>query len=134
MTVSLDMLADQSLPMRYSATRCRLVRDRMQFDQLKRREFITLLGGAAAALPLAARAQQSDRTRRIGLLMGWAESDPEVQPRMAAFMTRLRELGWIDRRNCRIELHWSAGDVERMHRQSKELVASAPDLIVAMKP
>jgi putative tryptophan/tyrosine transport system substrate-binding protein len=99
---------------------------------MRRREFITLLGSAAAAWPLAARAQQTERVRRIGLLMGWAESDPEVQPRMAAFMTRLRELGWIDGRNCRIELHWSAGDVERMHRQSKELVASAPDVIVAM--
>jgi ABC-type uncharacterized transport system substrate-binding protein len=98
---------------------------------LRRRKFITLLGGAAA-WPLAARAQQTDRVRRIGLLMAWAESDPEAQPRMAAFMSRLRELGWIDGRNCRIERHWSAGDIERMDRQSKELVASAPDVILAM--
>jgi hypothetical protein len=73
---------------------------------MKRREFITLLSGAAA-WPLAARAQQSDRVRRIGMLMAWAESDPEVQPRLAAFMTTLRELGWIDGRNCQIELRWS---------------------------
>src|SRR5262249_51084769 len=81
---------------------------------VKRRSFITLLGGAAAAWPLTAHAQQTDRVRRIGLLMAWAESDPEAQPRMAAFMSRLRELGWIDGGNCRIERHRSAGDIERM--------------------
>jgi hypothetical protein len=64
---------------------------------MKRRQFITLLGGAAA-WPLAARAQQGERVRRIGLLMAWAEGDPEAQPRLAAFMTTLRELGWIDKR------------------------------------
>jgi putative tryptophan/tyrosine transport system substrate-binding protein len=99
---------------------------------MKRREFITLLGGAAAAWPLVTNAQQSDRVRRIGMLMAWAESDPEVQPRLAAFMTTLRELGWIDGRNCQIELRWSAGDLERMDRHAKELVATRPDVIVAM--
>jgi putative ABC transport system substrate-binding protein len=99
---------------------------------MKRREFITLLGGTAVAWPLAARAQQSDRVRRIGLLMAWAEGDPEAQPRLTAFMTTLRELGWIDGRNCRIELRWSAGDLERMDRDAKELVAATPDVIIAM--
>jgi putative ABC transport system substrate-binding protein len=99
---------------------------------VKRREFVTLLGGAAAAWPLAARAQQVERMRRIGMLMAWAESDPEVQPRIAAFMTTLRELGWVDGRNCRIEFHWSAGDLGLMDRHAKELVASAPDVIMAM--
>jgi putative tryptophan/tyrosine transport system substrate-binding protein len=74
---------------------------------MKRREFITLLGGTVAAWPLVARAQQTERVRRIGMLMAWAESDPEAQPRLAAFMTTLRELGWIDGRNCRIELRWA---------------------------
>jgi len=97
-----------------------------------RRTFISLIAGAAAAWPLAARAQQSGRVRRIGLLMAWAESDPEAQPRLAAFMATLRELGWIDGQNCRIELRWSAGDLERMDRHAKELVASTPDVIFAM--
>jgi putative ABC transport system substrate-binding protein len=99
---------------------------------MRRREFITLFGGATAAWPLAARAQQTERVRRIGMLMAWAESDPEAQPRLAAFMTTLRELGWIDGRNCRIELRWSAGDLERMDRDAKELIASKPDVILAM--
>jgi len=76
-----------------------------------RRELLAALGGAAASWPLAARAQQADRVRRIGMLMAWAETDPEVQPRMAAFMTTLRELGWVDGRSCRFEFRWSAGDL-----------------------
>jgi len=99
---------------------------------MKRREFITLVAGAAVARPLSTLAQQSDKVKRIGMLMAWAESDPEVQPRMAAFMTTLRELGWIDGRNCRIELYWSAGDLGLMHRHAKELIASRPDVITAM--
>jgi putative tryptophan/tyrosine transport system substrate-binding protein len=98
---------------------------------VKRREFILAIG-SAAAWPLAARAQRLDRVRRIGLLMAWAQSDPEVQPRMAAFITTLRELGWIDGRNCRIELRWSAGDLGLMQRHAKELIESTPDVIMAM--
>jgi len=97
---------------------------------MRRREVIALLGGVVASWPLAARAQQLDRVRRIGLLMAWAQSDPEVQPRMAAFMTTLRELGWVD--DCRIEFRWSAGDLGLMDRHAKELVASTPDVILAM--
>jgi putative tryptophan/tyrosine transport system substrate-binding protein len=74
----------------------------MQFDQLKRREFITLLGCAAAAWPLAAIAQQDGRGRRIAALMSMAANDPEAQPRVAAFESGLRELGWLDGRNLRI--------------------------------
>ena len=75
----------------------------MQFDQLKRREFITLLGGAAAAWPLAARAQQADRMRRIGMLMTAAADDPEGQARVAAFLQALAQLGWTVGRNVRID-------------------------------
>jgi putative tryptophan/tyrosine transport system substrate-binding protein len=129
MVKSFVLSAAQGTWSRHTADAARARRRR---DRMKRRTFISLLGGTVAAWPLAARAQQPDRVRRIGLLMAWAESDPEAQPRMAAFMSRLRELGWIDGRNCRIERHWSAGDIERMDRQSKELVASAPDVILAM--
>src|SRR5262249_52921942 len=75
-----------------------------------RREFITLLGGAAA-WPLAARAQQGPRTRRIGVLMNFAENDPEGQARFATFVQRLKELGWIDGRNVHLDVRWAAGDV-----------------------
>ena len=98
---------------------------------MKRREFVTLLGGAVA-WPLAARAQRTREVRRIGMLMTWAESDPEAQPRVAAFVAALRELGWVDGQTCRIELRWSAGDIERMQRDAKELIASTPDVILAM--
>ena len=75
----------------------------MQFDQLKRRDFITLLGGVAAAWPLAARAQQAERMRRIGVLMNWAADDPYGQARVAAFQQALQQLGWNDGRNVAIE-------------------------------
>jgi putative tryptophan/tyrosine transport system substrate-binding protein len=97
---------------------------------VKRREFITLLGGAAA-WPLAARAQQGDRMRRIGVLMGMAENDPEGQARIAAFLEGLQQLGWTDGRNVRIEYRWPAGDAERIRRYAAELVALAPDVILA---
>jgi len=100
--------------------------------RMKRREFITLIVSAAAAWPRAARAQRAREMRRICMLMAWAESDPEAQPRVAAFMAALRERGWIDGQTCRIELRWSAGDIERMQRDAKELIASTPDVILAM--
>ena len=80
---------------------------RMQFNRLKRREFITLLGGAAA-WPLAARAQQGERMRRIGVLMTTAANDPEGQARIAAFLQELQQLGWTDGRNVRIDVRWAA--------------------------
>ena len=80
----------------------------MQFDQLKRREFISLLGGAAAAWPVAARAQQSERMRRIGVLMASPVTDARYQSLVAAFRQRLQELGWDERSNIQIDYRWAA--------------------------
>ena len=102
----------------------------MQFDQLKRREFIALLGGAAAAWPLAARAQQGERVRRIGALMYLAADDAESPARVAAFARGLQELGWIEGRNIRIDYRWGGGDLDRVRRYAAELVALAPDVIL----
>jgi putative ABC transport system substrate-binding protein len=98
---------------------------------MKRREFITLLGGAAAMWPLAARAQQSDRMRRIGVLMGLAADDPEGQVRNAAFLQELQQLGWTVGRNVRIDYRWGVGDSDRLRHFAAELVGLAPDVIVA---
>jgi putative tryptophan/tyrosine transport system substrate-binding protein len=98
--------------------------------QMRRRKFITLLGGAAA-WPLAARAQQDVRMRRIGALMNLAADDPESQRRMTAFVQGLQQLGWTDGRNVRIETRWGAADVDRFHSYAAELVALAPDVILA---
>src|SRR5712671_6729529 len=99
---------------------------------LKRREFISFLGGAAAASslswPLAARAQQP--TRRIGVLMGITESDPEGRARIAAFRQGLAELGWTDGRNLRVDYRWASGDIDRIRAYAAELVALAPDVLV----
>ena len=97
---------------------------------MKRREFITLIGGAAA-WPLAARAQQPVRVRRIGVLMNNAADDPEAQARMTAFAQELAQLGWIAGRNVKIDSRWPAADNERVRRYAAELVALAPDVIVA---
>jgi putative tryptophan/tyrosine transport system substrate-binding protein len=95
---------------------------------MKRREFITLLGGAAV-WPLAARAQQPERMRRIGVLTGWPESDAEARSERAAFIQELRKLGWTDGRNLRTDTRWAnPADPESMHRFAKELVALQPDL------
>jgi ABC-type uncharacterized transport system substrate-binding protein len=96
---------------------------------MKRREFITLAGGAAA-WPLAAHAQQGERVRRIGVLMNQAMDDPEGQARLAAFLQELQQLGWTDGRNLRIDFRWGAGDAERTRRYAAELVALAPDVIL----
>jgi putative tryptophan/tyrosine transport system substrate-binding protein len=98
---------------------------------MRRREFIAGLGGAAAAWPLAARAQPSDRMRRIGVLMNLAADDPEAQARLAAFRKGLQELGWIEGRNVRIDYRWGPGDADRMRTYAAELVALAPDVILA---
>jgi ABC-type uncharacterized transport system substrate-binding protein len=98
---------------------------------MRRREFITLLGGAAAAWPLAARAQQPERMRRIGVLIPLAESDPEARSVVAAFVPGLHELGWMDGRNVRIDYRWAGGDAQRIQSFAKELVELKPDLIVA---
>jgi ABC-type uncharacterized transport system substrate-binding protein len=96
-----------------------------------RREFITLLGSAAVAWPRSARAQQGDRMRRIGVLMNTASDDPEAQARIAAFRQELQRLGWTDGRDVRIDYRWGAGDAGRFHRYAEELLALAPDVILA---
>jgi len=97
----------------------------------KRRDFITLLGGAAVALPIAARAQQTGRMRRIGVLIGPAESDPEGQTRAEALRQDLQRLGWTEGRNIRIDYRWGTGEPDRAQASAAELVALAPDVIVA---
>jgi putative ABC transport system substrate-binding protein len=98
---------------------------------MRRRDFMTLLGGAAAAWPLAARAQQGERMRRIGALMTYAESDAEGQARIAAFREELQKLGWTEGRNVRIDIHWGALDAESRQRFAQELAALQPDLILS---
>jgi putative ABC transport system substrate-binding protein len=97
---------------------------------MKRREFITLLGGAAA-WPVAARAQQGERMRRIGVLMGFAEDNADAQALLAAFLQSLQQLGWTDGRNVRIDTRWGGGDAERHRRYAAELVTLTPDVILA---
>ena len=99
----------------------------MQFDQLKRREFITLLGGAAA-WPLAARAQRRERVRRIGVLMSFAASDPDAQLRIGAFDRGMRDLGWLEGRNLHTEYRWAADEGDRLRNHARELVRMAPDV------
>jgi putative ABC transport system substrate-binding protein len=98
---------------------------------MRRREFIAAIGGAAVGWPLAPRAQQRDRMRRIGVLMALAADDPTGQARFVAFVQALQELGWTDGRNVRIDTRWAAGDAERFRRYAAELVALAPDVILA---
>src|SRR5215470_15233051 len=98
---------------------------------MRRREFITMLGGAAAAWPLAARAQQPERMRRVGVLMPGAADDPEFQARMTAFVQGLAQLGWIDGRNVRIDTRWGVADADRIRKYAAELLALAPDVILA---
>ena len=98
-----------------------------------RRRFVALLGGGAAAWPLAARAQQPDGVRRIGILMYLASDDADAQSRNAAFLQGLQELGWAVGRNVRIDYRWGASnfDPERMRKGAVELVALAPDVVLA---
>jgi putative ABC transport system substrate-binding protein len=93
---------------------------------LKRRDFITLLGGAAAAWPMVARAQPPDRVRRIGVLMGFAENDPQAQAEITAFRQGLQRLGWAGR-NIRIAYRWGQGEADRTRTVARELIALQPD-------
>jgi putative ABC transport system substrate-binding protein len=97
----------------------------------RRREFVTLLGGAAAAWPLVARAQEGERVRRIGVLMSMVEGDPRGLEYITAFAQGLAELGWTVGRNVRIEYRWGAGDLDRFRRYAAELVALSPDVVLA---
>jgi putative ABC transport system substrate-binding protein len=98
---------------------------------MKRRKFITLIGGAAVAWPRLARAQQTERMRRIGVLMSVAADDPEGQARLTVFVQGLQQLGWTDGRNIRIDVRWGAGDADRYRKYAAELVTLAPDVILA---
>jgi putative tryptophan/tyrosine transport system substrate-binding protein len=102
----------------------------MQFDRLKRRDFITLLGGAAA-WPLAARAQQAGGMRRVGVLMNLTADDPEASARVTAFAQGLQQLGWTVGHNMRIDYRWGATDTDRSSKAAAELVALAPDVVLA---
>jgi ABC-type uncharacterized transport system substrate-binding protein len=97
---------------------------------MKRRDFIVALGGVAASRPLAAFAQRSDRTARIGVLMGIGESDPEAGPRVEALEQGFRELGWTKGRNLQLDYRWTAGDLDRAQRFAREIVELKPDLIL----
>jgi putative ABC transport system substrate-binding protein len=100
----------------------------MQFD---RRQFVTLVGGTAA-WPVTARAQQSNQTRRIGVLMGPGESDPEAQSEITTFRRALQDLGWVGGRNVRIAYRWADGDVNRMRLFARELITLQPEAILAV--
>jgi putative ABC transport system substrate-binding protein len=94
----------------------------MQFDHLKRRDFITLLGCTAATWPLATRAQQTGRIPRVAVLTPFVESDPEAQTWFKAFVQGMQALGWTDGRNIRIDVRWAGGKVDRIQSLAKELV------------
>jgi putative ABC transport system substrate-binding protein len=98
---------------------------------MRRREFITLIGGAAATWPFAARAQQSDRVRRVGMLLGLGEKDPETNGRVKAFRLGMRDLGWIEGRNVQVEYRFAGINLESINKHVAELIRLAPDVIVA---
>src|SRR5215468_10388656 len=100
-------------------------------EPMRRRELITLLGGTAVAWPLAARAQQGERMRRIGVLFGPAADDQDNKVRLAAFQQRLQQLGWTDGHNARIDYRFAAANPENYRKYAAELVALAPDVILA---
>src|SRR5262245_997488 len=103
----------------------------MQVDRLRRREFITLLGGTAVAWPLGARAQRSSGVRRIGVLESGREDDPWIKGRLAAFRQGLQRVGWSEGHNVHIDYHFAAGRGDQYQVLAKELVAQQPDVIVA---
>src|SRR5262245_47197185 len=99
---------------------------------MRRRDFIKVVAGSAAAWPFKARAQQPDRTRLIGVLMGYAESDRTAQSWLAAFRGALTKLGWTENSKVQIELRWTAGDADRMRMLAKELVEMRPNAILGV--
>jgi putative ABC transport system substrate-binding protein len=98
---------------------------------MRRREFIKVIAGAVIAWPLAARAQQSERVRRLGLLMGYPEGDKQAQVGANALRTELQNLGWIEGRNIQIDYRWPGPDAEKARTLAKELIAMSPDVIVS---
>ncbi len=103
----------------------------MRFNQLGRREFITLLGGAAAAWPLGASAQQPERMRRVSVLFGLVEKDPEATARIKAFRLGMRDLGWIEGRNVQLEIRFAGSNPETIKKHVTEVIRLAPDVILA---
>jgi putative ABC transport system substrate-binding protein len=97
---------------------------------MRRREFIRLVGGAVAAWPVSARAQQPQRMRRIGVLMNRDAGDQEGEAYLNAFQHSMRQLGWIKGLNLRIDTRWGANDIEKDRKYASELVALAPDIIL----
>ena len=100
-------------------------------SHIERRKFLATLGGAAVAWPLAARAQQGERVRRVGVLLSTHEGDPARRAQLTAFVQRLTELGWTDGRNVHLEVRWTAGSVDAARKYAAELVALAPDVIIS---
>ena len=98
---------------------------------MRRRDFVALLGGAAVAWPLAARAQQPERVRRVGVLMLTGSDEPESQTDIAAFLQGLQEAGWAVGRNLRIDYRWSGNDRTRLNQHAMELISLGPDVILA---
>src|SRR5262249_54183893 len=103
----------------------------LEGQPVRRREFITLVGGAAAGWPLAARAQQTNQVRRIGVLMNFNSTDPEGQALFAEFTRYLAELGWTEGRNVRIDVRWAGSNVDLMRTFAKELIGLQPDVLLA---
>src|ERR1700752_3955489 len=99
---------------------------------MKRREFISFVGSAAVAWPLAARAQEPGRGRRVGVLFAFFNNDPESQVRIAAFQQELENLGWREGQNIQVEYRWASGDAERFRAFAAELVAARPEVLVAL--
>src|SRR5947207_45427 len=98
---------------------------------MRRRAFLTLLGGAAATWPIAASAQRGGRVRRVGVLMSGVATDTEYQSQLAAFVQGLRQLGWIEGQNLRVEVRWNAGDSELARTYAAQLIGLMPDVILA---
>src|SRR5258708_1481244 len=107
---------------------------RPEDQAMRRREFITLLGGAATVWPLAARAQQADQVRRIGVLVAYAEDDPEMKARLAALRQGLEKRGWLEGRNIRIDIRFAPAGAGQEQLRAQELVALKPDVIFAHTP
>jgi putative ABC transport system substrate-binding protein len=101
---------------------------------MQRREFIGLIGSTVLAWPIAVRAQQGERMRRVGILTGLAEGDPEARANLASFFQGLQQVGWIDGRNVQFIIRWGAGDAGRIHKFAVELAGLAPDVILAIGP
>src|SRR5215813_9971613 len=98
---------------------------------MNRREMITLLGGAAAGWPLAARAEEAGGVRRVAALLGWSEGVPEYHEWVGAFVKGLAQAGWVDGRNLRIDVHWTNAEIGKARALAKEVADSRPDVILA---